>query len=192
MPTSIQLFNKSLQRFLLTNENQVLIRKVGIYLDMGQNIVLIKDAQKDVDMIIRAVLEEKKDTHKVIKIDMLKMSSHRDISDLIVNQVNEFLDQDQTVEEFYDKEDAYRYLCHAVELPEKIAKIINNKIIFIINELEHVADFDTDFKTEEVMRSYFQHQHNVIFVFTGTSKTLMKNVFQDIHAPFFRFAEKVE
>lgn len=174
------------------SEVQNLIRKVGKYLDMGQSIVLIKDTQKGVDMIISAALEEKKDTHKIIKIDILKMSSHKDISDSIVNQVNEFLEQDQKAEEFYDKEDAYRYLCHAVELPEKIAKIINNKIIFIINALEHVADFDTDFKTEEVMRSYFQHQHNVKFVFTGTSKTLMRNVFQDIHAPFFRFAEKVE
>lgn len=69
---------------------------------------------------------------------------------------------------------------------------MHTKIIFVINELEHVADFDTDFKTEEIMHSHFQHQYNMNFIFTGTSKTLMKNIFQDIHAPFFRFAEKVE
>jgi len=172
-------------------KDQILIRKIDIYLDMGQSIVLTMDSQKDVDRIIDEAIEEKMDAYKIIKIDMLKITTLQEISDSIVNQINTFLNQQEKVEEFYDKKDDYGYLCHALELPEKISKTINAKMIFIINELEHAVDFDTDFKVLEIMRSIFQHQHNVIHVFTGTSKTLMKNVFHDRRAPFFRFATEV-
>ncbi len=173
------------------SKDQILIRKIGIYLDMGQGIVLTRDSQKDVDRIIDAAVEGKMDAHKIIKIDMLKMTTLQDISDSIVYQINTFLNEHDKVEEFYDKKDDYGYLCHALELPEKISKTINTKMIFIINELEYAANFDTDFKILEIMRSIFQHQHNVIYVFTGTSKTLIRNVFHDRHAPFFRFATEV-
>jgi len=174
------------------NKDQVLIEKVGIYLDMNQSIVLTMDDPGHISTIIDAAIKDKKDTHRAIKIDMLKMSTLKDIADSIMDQTNTFLDQGQNIEEFYDKNDDYKYLCYALELPEEVAKTINFKIIFIIDELEHVASFETDIKIQEIMRSVFQHQHNVVHIFTGTSKTLMRNVFHDRHAPFFRFATKIE
>jgi len=142
--------------------------------------------------IIDAAIKDKKDTHKAIKIDMLKMSTLKDIADSIIDQTNTFMDQGQSIEEFYDKDDDYKYLCYALEFPEEIAITISFKIIFIINELEHVTSFETDIRIQEIMRSVFRHQHNVVHIFTGTSETLMQNVFLDRHAPFFKFAVKIE
>lgn len=166
-----------------------LARKIGLYLELGQSVVLIRDRQKDIDVLLDSVLDNNKNMYQFIKIDMSKLSTHLELSELIVSETYNILDDKNILDDFYDKEDDYRYLSYALELPETIAKQIGINIVFVINHLEAAINLDTDIKTMEMMRSFFQHQHNVIHIFTSTSDALMKNVFSNRNNPFFRFSD---
>jgi len=167
----------------------LLVKKISIYFEMGQSVVIVQNTQYDLDEVIYSVISKNNDLYAFIKIDMQSLINHRTLSESIVKQVNNFLDDQDQLEDFYDKEDDYHFLSYALKMPELIAKNINKKIVFIINDLEAAYKLDTDIKTMDIMRSIFQHQNNVIHMFTSTNRSIEDNVFCNSTNPFFRFAD---
>jgi hypothetical protein len=80
-------------------------------------------------------------------------------------------------------------LLHALELPEKIAEKLNIRIIFAIDELGEIRNLKDHKKILALMRSVFQKNEKVNFIFAGSQYSLMNKIFTDKNSPFFRFAE---
>lgn len=87
------------------------------------------------------------------------------------------------------KKDDDAFLLHALELPEKIAKSLNIRIIFAIDELGEIRNLKEYKKILDVMRSVFQTFERTNFIFAGSQYSLMNEIFTDRNSPFFRFAE---
>jgi len=54
---------------------------------------------------------------------------------------------------------------HALNLPQIIATKLDKKLIFAIDELGEIKEFKSYQNILKVMRSVFQHQQNVVFLF---------------------------
>lgn len=62
------------------------------------------------------------------------------------------------------------------------------KIILAIDEFQQVREFE-DVKMEALLRTYIQPLHNVQFIFCGSKKHMMINMFTDAASPFYESTE---
>ncbi len=76
-----------------------------------------------------------------------------------------------------------------LNLPEKIAEKKNIKICIAFDEfqeIERINKFIINW-----MRSSFQYQKNVSYVFLGSKQSLMQTIFSSINSPFYEYAVKM-
>lgn len=76
----------------------------------------------------------------------------------------------------------------AFNLPETIAKKLDIDIVFIVDELGEITKFNKSDSLLQKMRSIFQLQTRVAFVFAGSQYHLMQKLFSSSNSAFFRFA----
>lgn len=91
----------------------------------------------------------------------------------------------------FEKGDEDALLEHALSLPDRMAKKLNTKFIFAIDELGEVVQLKDHERILQLMRSVFQHTENVTYIFAGSQYSLMNGIFSDRNSPFFRFAEPI-
>ncbi|MDR0829917.1 MAG: ATP-binding protein [Prevotellaceae bacterium] len=76
-----------------------------------------------------------------------------------------------------------------LNLPEKIAKEKNIKIIVCIDEFQNLARIGSYDVLEKKMRSVWQHQQNVTYCFYGSKRHMMMDIFNSTEKPFYRFGQ---
>lgn len=86
-------------------------------------------------------------------------------------------------------EDEWRLLEEALELPEKIARRKNKKVVVFYDEFGEIDYFSE--RTVKVFRSILQHHEKVNYLFAGSQETLMNKIFLDKSGAFYRFGELI-
>ena len=81
---------------------------------------------------------------------------------------------------------------HALNLPQIIATKLDKKLIFAIDELGEIKEFKEYQNILKVMRSVFQHQENVVFLFAGSQHTIIGDIFRNSSSAFYKFAQMYE
>ena len=76
-----------------------------------------------------------------------------------------------------------------LQLPEKIAKEKNIRLVVCIDEFQQIGDFTDSVKLQRKMRSVWQHQQNVTYCMFGSKKHLMEYIFNDKSMPFYKFGD---
>ncbi len=74
-----------------------------------------------------------------------------------------------------------------LDLPQKID--FHKPICIAFDEFQEIERLDPFLKN--IMRSIFQHQQNVSYIFLGSKESLMNSIFSDVKSPFFQFGEKM-
>ncbi len=77
-----------------------------------------------------------------------------------------------------------------LNLPEKIAKEQKTKICIAFDEFQEIERIDSFIINW--MRSAFQNQKNVSYIFLGSKQSLMENIFTNINSPFYEYAIKMD
>lgn len=78
-------------------------------------------------------------------------------------------------------------LDYALNLPDVLAEKDNKHMVMVFDEFQdagHVAGTDI----YKIMRSHFQHQNNVSYLFLGSKEGMMQNLFAGKKNAFYRFA----
>ncbi|RLA82382.1 MAG: hypothetical protein DRG78_07365 [Epsilonproteobacteria bacterium] len=88
--------------------------------------------------------------------------------------------------------DEDRLFLHALNLPQIIASKLDKKLIFAIDELGEIKDFKSYQDILKVMRSVFQHQEDVVFLFAGSQHTIIGDIFRNSSSAFYKFAQMYE
>jgi hypothetical protein len=78
-------------------------------------------------------------------------------------------------------------LNYALKLPEILAKKDKKHMVIVFDEFQEVIRIAGE-DTLKVMRSYFQVQENVTYLFLGSKEGMMNNIFGDKRQAFYRFA----
>ncbi|MBO4380489.1 MAG: ATP-binding protein [Muribaculaceae bacterium] len=76
-----------------------------------------------------------------------------------------------------------------LELPERIAKKKNIRIIVCLDEFQQVGNFTDSLTFQKKLRSVWQHQQNVTYCMFGNKKHLMERIFNERSMPFFKFGD---
>ncbi len=81
---------------------------------------------------------------------------------------------------------------YALDIPQKIAKLTNKRVVFMYDELGEIKHYTKYNELLKKMRSHFQIQKNITYMFAGSQYSLMNDIFQNSNSPFFKFAQKIE
>lgn len=78
-------------------------------------------------------------------------------------------------------------LQEAFEMAERIAKKDERRLIFLLDEFQEVDRLGGD-GLLRMLRSVFQRQENVTYLFLGSEPSMLKTIFSDQRQAFYRFA----
>jgi hypothetical protein len=87
----------------------------------------------------------------------------------------------------YESKNDDELLNYALELPEILAKRDKKHIVIVFDEFQDVIRIAGE-DTLKVMRSYFQMQESVTYLFLGSKEGMMNTIFGDKRQAFYRFA----
>lgn len=74
-----------------------------------------------------------------------------------------------------------------LSLPQELK--YKQKICIAFDEFQEIERIDPFLKN--LMRSIFQHQQNINYIFLGSKESLMNEIFSDPKSPFFQFGDKM-
>jgi len=72
-----------------------------------------------------------------------------------------------------------------LEAAHKQANKENKKAVVVFDEFQEIANYEDD-EIERKMRSAFQTHHNVSYIFMGSKKHMMDNLFNNPNRPFYK------
>ncbi len=98
----------------------------------------------------------------------------------------------QFTEKLIKDKDDDRLLKHALELPGIVSEKLNIKFLFAIDEFGEIDKFQSKDELLDLMRSIFQNQNNVVFIFAGSQYALMNKIFKDKQSSFYKFAVPIQ
>ena len=78
-----------------------------------------------------------------------------------------------------------------LELPEKIAKKNNCRIVVCIDEFQQLGEFTDSLTFQKKLRSVWQHQRHVSYCLFGSKRHLMSELFGSRSYPFYKFGEVI-
>ena len=79
---------------------------------------------------------------------------------------------------------ARRDLEEVLSVPARIARESGRKVVIVFDEVQRILEYDSD-HVERLLRSIIQHQRNVAYIFLGSRKHLVKQMFLDRKRPLF-------
>lgn len=77
-----------------------------------------------------------------------------------------------------------------INIPEKIARNKKQKICIAFDEFQEIERIDKFLINW--MRSAFQQQEHVSYVFSGSKQALMQSIFSSVNSPFYEYAVKMD
>ena len=78
------------------------------------------------------------------------------------------------------------------ELFEAVATLAREQgksAVVVFDEFQEIAIWDREERVQRRMRAHFQHHREVAYVFMGSKRHLMQDIFQDKSRPFYRFGK---
>ena len=79
-------------------------------------------------------------------------------------------------------------LSKVLDAPEKLASAKKKHLVVVFDEFQEIENLDAR-KLENLMRAHFQHHKNVTYVFMGSKRHIVEQMFGDPNRPFYRFAK---
>jgi len=76
-----------------------------------------------------------------------------------------------------------------LDLPQKIAKAKNIKVIVCIDEFQSIGDFSQSLSFQRKLRAHWQHHHNVGYCLYGSKRTMLLDIFSNVSMPFYKFGD---
>jgi hypothetical protein len=78
-------------------------------------------------------------------------------------------------------------LIEVLAAPQELAKRTKKTVVVVFDEFQRIVQYDDDL-TERQLRSSIQHHNNVSYLFLGSRKHLLQNMFLDQSRPLYRAA----
>lgn len=91
--------------------------------------------------------------------------------------------------EFDPRSERAPLLDDLLEAVTSMGKKSNKRAVVVFDEFQEIADWDAARNVERQMRSHFQLHQNVSYIFMGSKRHLMQEIFQSKNRPFYRFGK---
>lgn len=179
-----------------------------------QNVTLISPRRYGKTGLIYRLFDEFKESqdYDCYYVDIYSATSLDDFIRLLSETIVNVLKKDTLIDRFINILGAIRpvisyditadkysltYSLQSMEQKQLTLKTILNflenekkTIVLAIDEFQQIREFE-DVKMEALLRTYIQPLHNVRFIFCGSKKHMMINMFTDAMSPFYESTECV-
>jgi AAA+ ATPase superfamily predicted ATPase len=81
-----------------------------------------------------------------------------------------------------------KVLSQVLDAPQKLAESKKKPVVVVFDEFQEITNMD-GVKIEKTMRSHFQAHQNVAYVFCGSKKHIIEEIFGQERRPFYKFAK---
>jgi len=193
------------------------IQKLRFFLDHGQHTVILGPKRFGKTSIIQHVssLTESRyfiyiDLHKATSTNMLALKilnrsfEHAGINEFTFRAQHETLSLIKEINgsniesvaraslDLINSElDGFELILSALDITDKVAAHLNTKIVIVMDEFQEIVDL-AGHKALDQLRSIAQHHEDITYVFMGSVKRKMNNIFQSQDSAFFHFAQTIE
>jgi len=82
-------------------------------------------------------------------------------------------------------------LAMILDLPERIGREKRMTVVVAFDEFQEVGKLDGE-ELEKLMRSRFQHHQNAVYIFTGSRRHMIHQIFEEEQRAFYRFGRPME
>lgn len=89
----------------------------------------------------------------------------------------------------FDWDEIKRSPDEILDLPERIAKDKNIKIMVCIDEFQNIAEFDDSLYFQRKLRAHWQTHQRASYCLYGSKRHMMLEVFTDSSMPFYKFGD---
>lgn len=89
------------------------------------------------------------------------------------------------------KRDIDRWLEEIYELPQKLAVKDKKRWVVVMDEFQEAAAIPPKGSVERVLRSVIQHHDRVSYVFMGSKRHLLHDIFMDVDRPLYKIAKSM-
>lgn len=89
----------------------------------------------------------------------------------------------------FDLNDIETYFAEILELPEKIAKDKNHKLIICIDEFQNLSNFSDPLVFQKRLRASWQHQQGVVYCLYGSKRSMLMELLDNSSMPFYKFGD---
>jgi uncharacterized protein len=189
-------------------------KALNAYIGFSQHVAIIAPRRYGKTTLVNNVLKETTDDYLVVKVDVFSASSVREFCNLIIDAVYHSIGISGFIKDAKDnivdmmsrfnieaaeikigynllrEQDEDELVKKTLELPELFAQKHGKKMIVFFDEFGDLKKFGDDFIKK--MRSYFQTQGSVVYIFAGSQHSTMHNIFLNKENAFFNFATLME
>lgn len=106
----------------------------------------------------------------------------------VVRPEGEGVDMGIEIELAKNKKDLDDTLNRLYDLPQKIADKKKKKIVVVFDEFQEIVNIDGD-EIERSLRTKIQHHKSVSYVFMGSRRHLLEQIFSDKNKPMYRIGK---
>jgi AAA+ ATPase superfamily predicted ATPase len=89
------------------------------------------------------------------------------------------------------RHDTEKWLSDIYDMPQTIAKRKHKRVVVVFDEFQEVATLGPKESVERGLRSKIQHHDQVAYVFMGSKRHLLDELFVDKNKPLYRFAKSM-
>jgi AAA+ ATPase superfamily predicted ATPase len=89
-----------------------------------------------------------------------------------------------------DKKPAHRIL-EVLQKLEKLSVKVNKKMVLFFDEFQCIKEVTTDHALEGVFRQIAQQTKVISFIFSGSNRHLLNELFEDRNRPFYKLCERI-
>lgn len=87
------------------------------------------------------------------------------------------------------RRDLEEWLDEIFDLPQKIARRKKKRLVVVLDEFQEIANLGTPGAIERAIRAKIQHHDRVAYVFMGSKRHLLDELFSDKSRPLYRIAK---
>lgn len=89
------------------------------------------------------------------------------------------------------KEKPAYHVLDVLEKLERLARKTDKKIILFFDEFQNVGEVTTNHGMESVLRQVAQLTKSIAFIFSGSNRHLLNQMFNDRNRPFYKLCERI-
>jgi len=87
------------------------------------------------------------------------------------------------------RRDLEKWLDEIFDLPQEIARRKKKRLVVVLDEFQEIANLGTPGAIERAIRAKIQHHDRVAYVFMGSKRHLLDELFSDTSRPLYRIAK---
>jgi AAA+ ATPase superfamily predicted ATPase len=185
MRSSTNLIIFSQRRFgktSLIKETLIRVKKEGmaaIYVDLGSVL-----SEKTFVQTYSRAIAESISGGPIDKLLTLVKELFRKLRPSIT--LDEFTKQPK-VEFSLDKGELVPYIEDVLSLPQRYQRKLNKKIVVVFDEFQEIGKLEND-RLEKLMRSFIQTHQDICYIFSGSKRHLIYEMFSNPNRPFYKSA----